>query len=128
VATFPIVVSVTGSTSGLYAGATAQVSIVYQQLPNVIQVPTLAVTQTNGQSFVTVSAAGKKTKRAVTTGVTSGGQVQITSGLKAGEVVVVAIPSAATPRGSNGNTGNRPAGGFFGGGGGPQGGFTPPGQ
>jgi multidrug efflux pump subunit AcrA (membrane-fusion protein) len=131
VATFPIVVSVTGSTSGLYAGATAQVSIVYKTLENVIQVPTLAVTQTNGQSFVTVSAAGKKTQRAVTTGVTSGGQVQITSGLKAGEQVVVAIPAAVTSRGSNGNTGNRPAGGFFGGGGpggGPQGGLNAPGQ
>jgi macrolide-specific efflux system membrane fusion protein len=124
VATFPVVVKVTGSTSGLYAGATAQVSIVYKTLENVIQVPTLAVTQTNGQSFVTVSAAGKKTKRAVTTGITSGGQVQITSGLKAGEEVVVAIPSAVTPRGSNGNsggTGNQPRGNFFGGPG-----LTPP--
>jgi len=89
----------------------------------VIQVRTLGRHQTNGQSFVTVSAAGKKTQRAVTTGVTSGGQVQVTSGLKAGEQVVARFPAAATSRGANGNTGN-PRGGFFGGGGGP--GFTPP--
>jgi macrolide-specific efflux system membrane fusion protein len=113
VATFPVVVRVTGSTAGLYAGATAQVSIVYNQLTDVIQVPALAVTQTNGQSFVTVSVAGEKTKRAVTTGITSDGQVQITSGLKAGENVVVAIPTARGSNGSPTDSGRQPTGEFF---------------
>jgi multidrug efflux pump subunit AcrA (membrane-fusion protein) len=121
VATFPVVVRVTGAAAGLYSGATAAVTITYKQLDNVLSVPTLAVTQTNGQSYVTVSATGKTTKRAVTTGITSAGRVQITSGLKAGEQVVVTIPSSTTARGSNGGsnggTGNAPTGRFFQGGG-----------
>ena len=110
VATFPVVVTITGSTSGLYSGATGQATITYKQLTNVVQVPALAVSQSNGQSSVTVSVNGKKTRRVVTTGITSGGQVQITSGLQAGEQVVVAIP---TTRRSTSGTGNPPSGGNF---------------
>jgi macrolide-specific efflux system membrane fusion protein len=93
VASFPVVVRVTGTTSGLYSGASAQATITYNELENVIQVPSLAVSQSNGQSYVTVSASGKTVRRAVTTGITSGGEVQITSGLKAGEQVVLAAPT-----------------------------------
>src|SRR6202042_2452560 len=117
----------TGSTTGLYTGATAQVAITYKRLANVIEVPTLAVTQTNGQSYVTVSANGKTAKHAVTTGLTSNGEVKIASGLTAGEQVVLTIPSFTTARGNNttrgsGGSGNGPTGAFPGGGSG----FTPP--
>jgi membrane fusion protein, macrolide-specific efflux system len=129
VASFPVVVSVTGSTSGLFTGATASVVVTYHQLANVLVVPSLAVSETNGVSSVTVSANGKQTKQRVTTGLSSGGQVEITSGLTAGQDVVITIP-AATRRltGTNGTgTNGFPTGGFgrggFGGGGG---GFTPP--
>jgi multidrug efflux pump subunit AcrA (membrane-fusion protein) len=123
VATFPVAVTVTGATTGLYSGATAQATITYHELQNAIQVPTLAVTQSNGQSYVTVSTNGKTVKRAVTTGITSGGEVQITSGLKTGEEVVVATPAAT--RGSGNGSNNSGTGGTFT----PPGGgnFTPPG-
>ena len=39
VTTFPVVINVTGNPSGLYAGATANVSIIVKQLNNVTEVP-----------------------------------------------------------------------------------------
>ena len=124
VASFPVVVSVTGSPQGFFAGATVQAAITYNQLDNVLQVPTLAITRTNGQDYVTVSQNGKHSRRAVTTGLTSGGQTQITNGLTRGELVVVSIPTrvAGGATSNNATTGNR---GFGGGGGGlGGGGFT----
>ena len=50
---FPVVISVTGNPAGLYAGSTANVSIIYRQLSNVLVVPTLAVTRNNGNAYVT---------------------------------------------------------------------------
>ena len=38
-ATFPVTIAVTGSPSGLYAGSTATVSIIVQQINNVVEVP-----------------------------------------------------------------------------------------
>jgi multidrug efflux pump subunit AcrA (membrane-fusion protein) len=53
-----------------------------------------AVTNSNGTSTVTVSNNGKQKTRTVTTGLTSGGMVEITSGLRAGEQVVLSRPGA----------------------------------
>ena len=45
-ATFPVVIDVTGDPSGLYAGSTADVTIIVKQLNNVVEVPTAAITYT----------------------------------------------------------------------------------
>jgi hypothetical protein len=104
------------------------VAITYNELPNVLQVPTLAVTRSDGQDYVTVSQNGKRSQRAVTTGLVSGGQTQITNGLSRGELVVVTVPTRTATRSTpnNATTGNRlgGGGGFVGGGGG---GLGPPG-
>ena len=92
VASYPVTVAFTDTTGDYHAGATATVTITYAQVENVVQVPAFAVTTTNGTATVTVSADGKKETRAVTTGLTSGGMVEITSGLAAGEQVVIARP------------------------------------
>jgi membrane fusion protein, macrolide-specific efflux system len=92
VATFPVTINVTGSTSGLYAGASATVSIIYNQLTNVVAAPAAAVGPgPDGKSVVTVMVHGRQVQKVVTTGLTSGGLTQITGGLTAGEQVVVNI-------------------------------------
>ena len=129
-ATYPVVVAVTGSPSGLHAGATATVSLIYKQLVNVLTVPTLAVHTTNGTSTVWQSASGKldgsHTTKTVTTGLSSGGETQILSGLSAGDEVLVQTVTIRRTGTSGGNT--RTGGGFtgggFGGGGFGGGGFT----
>jgi len=116
-AAFPVVISVTGNPAGLYAGSTANVSIIYKQLSNVLVVPTLAVTRNNGSSYVTLDKNGVKSQRQITVGLSSGGSTQVVSGLTSGDSVVETVPTARTGgTGSTGGTGR--TGGFGGGGGG----------
>jgi hypothetical protein len=132
VASYPVTINVTGHPTGLHAGSNASVSIIVKQLTNVLTVPAAAVHVTNGKSYVTVVSGGKTAERAVTTGASSGGQVQIASGLTAGQQVQVRATQA--PRTNGGSTGNQNRGGFGGGlggggsgtGGPPPGGFTGP--
>ena len=112
---FPVVITVTGSPTGLYAGSTANVSIIYRQLSNVLVVPTLAITRTNGNSYVTLDKNGVKSQRLITVGLSSGGSTQVVSGLTAGDTVVERVPTA--------RTGGTSGFGGFGGAGGGTGGF-----
>jgi hypothetical protein len=117
VATFPVVITIDGTPDAFHAGASASAAIVYGEKANVLAVPVNAVTQSGGQSYVTVSANGQTSKRAVTTGTTANGQIEITKGLRSGEQVVVTLPNFGRNRTGNGN-GNAPGGGQF-----PTGGF-----
>jgi macrolide-specific efflux system membrane fusion protein len=89
VATFPVVVDVTGDPSELYAGSTASVSIVVKQLNNVVEVPTAAISySTGGQATVTQVKGGKRISTAVSLGQAESGETQITSGLVPGDRLV----------------------------------------
>ncbi len=64
VTTFPVVIDVTGNPTGLYAGATADVSIIVKQLNDVTEVPTGAISYgTNGQATVTKVVNGATSSR-----------------------------------------------------------------
>jgi macrolide-specific efflux system membrane fusion protein len=88
VASFPVVVAVTGTPSGLYAGTSATLTITTEQLSNVVEVPTSAISYANGQTTVTKVVRGSQISQAVTTGVAASGETQITSGLKAGDMII----------------------------------------
>ena len=91
-ATFPVIIDVTGTPSGLYAGASATVTIIYHQLADVLAVPSAAIRPgPGGKSTVHGMVHGRQVTKDVTTGLTTGGLTQITSGLTAGERVVVNI-------------------------------------
>jgi multidrug efflux pump subunit AcrA (membrane-fusion protein) len=94
VATYPVTVAFTDTIGDYHPGANATVEISYAEVADAVQVPALAVTTTNGTSTVTVSVNGKEQTRPVTTGLTSNGMVQITSGLQEGEQVVLRFPGA----------------------------------
>ena len=121
VATFPVSIAVTGSPTGIYAGSTATLSIVVEQLNNVIQVPTAAISYSGGQSTVTVVQNGNHVSRAVTTGVSSAGETQVTSGLTSGEKVLEQVVKFNGATGAGGRSlfggGTTGAGGFGGAGG-----------
>jgi membrane fusion protein, macrolide-specific efflux system len=106
VATYPVVIDVTGTPSGLFGGASASVSIIYKQAVNALAVPTAALSPgPGGRSTVQVMVGGRQVTRTVTTGITSGGLTQVTGGLSAAEKVVVNIvrigggPNPGSPRG-----------------------------
>jgi macrolide-specific efflux system membrane fusion protein len=112
--TFPVVIDVTGKVSGVYAGSSANVSIIVKQLQNVLTVPTAAITNSKGKTAVTVVKSGKQHSTAVTLGVVYGLQTQITKGLSAGQQVLVT--AIRLPAGVTGRTGGFGGGGFGGGG------------
>jgi len=107
VASFPVVVGVTGSPSGVYPGATASLQIVYRQLSDVLLVPSLAINRTSGTTTVLVPNGGKQVRRTITTGLSSGGQTQVLRGLTEGEQVLVAVPTGTGAGGTNGRTGRQ---------------------
>jgi multidrug efflux pump subunit AcrA (membrane-fusion protein) len=115
VATFPVVLTIDGAPDAFHAGASASAAIVYSQKPNVLAVPISAVTQSGGASYVTVSTNGKTAIRTVTTGTTANGQIEITSGVRAGEQVVVTLPNF-TRNGTRNRSGSTGGGQFPGGG------------
>lgn len=129
VASFPVTIAVTGSPGGLYAGASASVSIIVQQLNGVVEVPTAAISYPNGQATVTKVVGGSTVAQPVSTGISANGFTQITSGLKAGDVVTErvvrfnGVSGAGRTLFGNGAAGRRTGGGLGGAGGGFRGGF-----
>lgn len=92
VAAYPVTVDLTPGQEGLHDGVSADVDLVYERRTDVLTVPSLAVTTTDGKSTVTtVDADGKQTTVEVTTGETSGNLTEITSGLAEGDEVVLAV-------------------------------------
>ena len=111
VSSFPVVINVTGSPAGLYGGSSATVSIITEELQDVIVVPTTAIHYSGSAITVTLDNGGTKVTQPVTIGAASGGNTQITSGLKAGQKVYVTEVSF------HGGLGTRGGSGLFGGGG-----------
>lgn len=93
VVSFPIVVRVTGHPSGVYAGASATLSITTKSVANVLEVPTLAITYNGSTASVKVNNGGGAVTKTITVGDTYGLETQVLSGIKAGDKVVVQIPT-----------------------------------
>jgi len=112
-ASYPVVIDVTGSPSGLHDGANVTATLIYKQVSNVLVVPTLALHRNaNGGQYVEQVKNGKTVQTTVRVGIASGGQTQIVSGLSAGDKIIV--PQVTLGRGGTGNNGNGniPRGGF----------------
>jgi multidrug efflux pump subunit AcrA (membrane-fusion protein) len=124
VTTFPVVIDVTGDPAGLYAGASADVSIIVKQLSNVTEVPTAAITyDSSGQATLSEVVNGAHVVKDVTVGAAESGETQITSGVSAGtKVLEKQIKFTAPGGGAGGLLGGGGTGGFPGGGGGGGGG------
>jgi membrane fusion protein, macrolide-specific efflux system len=80
VATFPVVVNVTGTPAGLYAGASATISIIYHQVRHALVVPSAAIHFSGPHPVLDVLSGGRRVTRDVTLGLSSGGLTQVTAG------------------------------------------------
>jgi multidrug efflux pump subunit AcrA (membrane-fusion protein) len=119
-ATFPVTITVTGTQKNVYAGTSVTASIITKQVSNVLAVPAMALSTSNGRTTVEKLVNGSPVKTTVTVGQTYGAQTQITSGLKSGDQIQmtlgfnrVSTSGSGTGRSSNGGG----LGGFGGGGG-----------
>lgn len=130
-ASYPVVIAVTGSPSGLHDGASVTATLIYKQLSNVIVIPSAALHRaSDGTEYVEKVSNGKTIQQTVAVGIASGAQTQITSGLASGDKIVIqqtrptgvgtgtgtggATRTGGT--GNNGGFGGFPPGGSFGGG------------
>ena len=96
-------------------GMTAQVTIVVEKADDAVTVPSTAISSRGTSANVTVqNAAGKKVQRTLTIGLRGDQSIQITSGLAAGEKIVVSTTTSTG--GAAGASGLGGAGGFGGGG------------
>jgi membrane fusion protein, macrolide-specific efflux system len=122
VVSFPIVVTVTGHPTGVYAGANATLTITLKRTVRALEVPTLAVTYNGSKASVQVSDGHGVSTRAITVGTAYGLETQVLSGIKSGEKVVVTVPTFArggfTRTGTGGSGGSGGFGEGFGSGGG----------
>lgn len=88
--TLPVRCLVPNSAGRLRPDMFAQVSLATDTPRPALLLPASAVVDNNGQKAVYVAEGSGYRKRAVTVGPTSGGQVEVRSGLRGGERVVVA--------------------------------------
>lgn len=107
----------------LREGMTVTVSIIVQQVTDVLLVPNSAITTQRGQSYVQVVLAdGTTEERAITTGISDWQYTEVTEGLSEGELVI--IPEGTTTTSTTGQGGDFSNGGMIipsmGGMGGPQ--------
>jgi RND family efflux transporter MFP subunit len=87
-ATVPVRLRLLGSTN-LPVGTPVQVDIDAEQHRGVVLIPAVAVVREGEETAVFVSSEGKAHRRVVEVGLTDGANVEIVSGIKAGERVIV---------------------------------------
>ena len=114
VATFPVTVSITNaatyppttapktSAPPLFAGASAQVTLVVREATNVLSVPTSAVHTIGSRNFVFIPYKNREKKTTILVGATDPLRTQVISGLKSGQLVVIVNTKLAVPNQSGG--------------------------
>lgn len=107
--TYPLIVSLDPpppTTTSMPAGSAGQAQVQTARANHAVVVPTSAVhTTTAGNSYVMMLQGANEVRKPVTVGVVGQTYTQITSGLAAGTVVVLADPSQTVPSSStNSNT------------------------
>jgi multidrug efflux pump subunit AcrA (membrane-fusion protein) len=105
VASFPVVITVTGDPAGLYSGMSANTSIIVLERANVLTLPSSAVHTLGTASFVYELKGTKEVEHTVGVGAVGTTLTQITSGLKSGQEVVLANLSLPLSTGSSTSVG-----------------------
>jgi membrane fusion protein (multidrug efflux system) len=88
-ATFKVTVEVDDASAVLKPGMFARIGIVFERKQQALQIPRVALVETDGERSVFIVQQGLARQRNVTTGLTDAGNVEITDGIKEGEQVVI---------------------------------------
>ncbi|HEY3930550.1 MAG TPA: efflux RND transporter periplasmic adaptor subunit [Candidatus Koribacter sp.] len=87
--TMEVWIKIPNQDGALKPGTAARVSIAAETIKNALAVPVSAVLKDDeGKNFVMVVEGGKAKKHEVTTGVSNGDDIQVSSGIKAGDQVI----------------------------------------
>ena len=96
-ATFSVRIRVTDGGNLLRPGMFARVAIVYERKPDALQIPRTALLDDDGPPKVFVVQDGKAAERPVQLGLSNGAWIEVTSGLKDGDQVVIVGQAAVKP-------------------------------
>ena len=96
-ATFPVRIRITDTGGLLRPGMFARVAIIYERKLDALQIPRTALLDGDGPPKVFVVQDGKAAERPVQLGLSNGAYVEIVSGLKDGDQVVVVGQAAVKP-------------------------------
>jgi HlyD family secretion protein len=120
VATFAVTAQLTDTSNSIRPGVSATASIVVNQVVHVLTVPTGAVHTTAAGSSVQVMVNSAPQSVSVQVGASDPTRTEIVSGLKLGDVVVIAVVTSSVPSSGTGTVlgGSGRGGGTFRGGGG----------
>jgi membrane fusion protein, multidrug efflux system len=88
-ATFKVTVHVDDARGELKPGMFGRVGIVFDRRPDALQIPRVALLDTDGESAVFVVQDGLAKRRPIRTGLSNAGSIEITDGLKGNESVIV---------------------------------------
>ncbi|MET0417170.1 MAG: efflux RND transporter periplasmic adaptor subunit [Actinoplanes sp.] len=121
VVTYGVTLTLSKVPAGAKVGQTVSVAVTTGSVQDAVFVSSAAVTSAGNRHTVTVLADGRQETRAVEIGLQGDAATQITSGVEAGEQVLLTATTSTT---TGGNQGGFPGGGF---GGGPAGGGGFPG-
>ncbi len=91
VATFTVTAAIGGEHPDLHPGASAEMGIVVQEVSGVLTVPTSAIHTSGSAIYVLVPREGGTVARPVTVGAGDPSRTEVTSGLRAGDTVVIAV-------------------------------------
>lgn len=130
-AAFPVVITLSGTHTGLYSGTTASAVITTGSYPDVLTVPTAAIRTEDGKTVVTTVTNGTNSTVEVEVGTVFGSATEITSGLEEGDTVLITITRRTTSTSSTDSQQGGfgiPGSGMGGGGGVPPAGGAPPAQ
>lgn len=108
VVTYPVAVTIDPGDATIPAGMTASVTVQVSRQENVLVVPARAVYRQGRQQFVDVMAGDNVERREVRTGASNDQLVEVVSGLKEGEQVVVRATTTASPVIRGGTFGAQP--------------------
>lgn len=101
VTSYPAVLVLDTTSPEIYSNMSAQANIITQTKTDILLIPTSAVQTQNGESTVRVMKDGKEQRVAVVTGLSSGTQTEVVSGLSEGDTVITsAVASSPTTRSS----------------------------
>ncbi|WP_056914086.1 MULTISPECIES: efflux RND transporter periplasmic adaptor subunit [unclassified Nocardioides] len=103
-AVFPVTIAITDERDDLFAGTSADLSIIVSQRADVLTVDSRAVQNDGDKTYVekvTDAATGESTRTEIEIGEISGMATEVVSGLVAGDVVVV--PGFSGPGGGGGD-------------------------
>ncbi|MET8152120.1 efflux RND transporter periplasmic adaptor subunit [Actinoplanes sp. NPDC049668] len=124
VVTYGVTLSLDKVPTGAKPGQTVSASVVTGEVADAVYVNAAAVTTVGNRHSVTVLTGGVQEVRSVEIGLAGDQAVEITSGLTAGEQVVITTASSTTGSGTGGFPGGGLPGGGLTGGGPPGGGFN----